>query len=83
MIYPKNHPNQTCGYWLITPNQQILRIEANIFKKRAIIKSASGQLQNNFANDAMLVTINRKITGEIIDKKEEFVLCVCRFGESF
>ena len=22
MIYPKNCPNQTCDYWLITPNQQ-------------------------------------------------------------
>ena len=31
MIYPKNRPNQTCGYWLITPNQQTLCIETNIF----------------------------------------------------
>ena len=31
VIYPKNCPNQTCGYWLITPNQQTLRIETNIF----------------------------------------------------
>ena len=22
VIYPKNRPNQTCDYWLITPNQQ-------------------------------------------------------------
>ena len=20
VIYPKNHPNQACDYWLITPN---------------------------------------------------------------
>ena len=31
VIYPKNHPNQTSGYWLITPNQQTLCIETNIF----------------------------------------------------
>ena len=31
VIYPKNRPNQTCGYWLITPNQQTLCIETNIF----------------------------------------------------
>ena len=30
-IYPKNHPNQTCGYWLITPNQQTFCTETNIF----------------------------------------------------
>ena len=24
MIYPKNRPNQTCGYWLIKQNQQTL-----------------------------------------------------------
>ena len=31
MIYPQNSPNQTCGYWLITPNQQEFYIEADIF----------------------------------------------------
>ena len=31
MLYPKNRPNQTCGYWLIIPNQQTLSIETNIF----------------------------------------------------
>ena len=31
VIYPKNRPNQTRGYWLITPNQQTLCIETNIF----------------------------------------------------
>ena len=31
VIYPKNCPNQTCTYWLITPNQQTLCIETNIF----------------------------------------------------
>ena len=27
VIYFKIRPNQTCGYWLITPNQQTLCIE--------------------------------------------------------
>ena len=27
----QNHPNQTCDYWLITPNQETLCIETNIF----------------------------------------------------
>ena len=31
VTYPKNCPNQTCGYWLITPIQQILCTETNIF----------------------------------------------------
>ena len=31
VIYPKNCPNQTCDYWLITPNPQTLCIETNIF----------------------------------------------------
>ena len=31
VIYPKTHPNQTCGYWLIAPNQQTLCTETNIF----------------------------------------------------
>ena len=29
--YPKNCPKQTCAYWLITPNQQKLFIENDIF----------------------------------------------------
>ena len=31
VIYPTNRQNQACYYWLITPNQQILCIETNIF----------------------------------------------------
>ena len=31
VIYPKSRPNQICDYWLITPNQQTLCIETNIF----------------------------------------------------
>ena len=31
VIHPKNDPNQICGYWLITPNQETLSIETNIF----------------------------------------------------
>ena len=38
VIYTKNCPNQTCDYWLITPNQQTLCIETNIFYHRAITK---------------------------------------------
>ena len=36
VIYPQNRPNQTCDYWLITPNQQTLCIETNIILQRAI-----------------------------------------------
>ena len=35
-IYTKNCSNQTCDYCLITPNQQTLYIETNIFSQRAI-----------------------------------------------
>ena len=42
MIYRKNRPNQTCDYWLITPNQQTLCIETNIFKQRAITNQQAG-----------------------------------------
>ena len=30
VIFLKNCPNQTCGYWLITPIQQTVRSETNI-----------------------------------------------------
>ena len=51
VIYLKKHPNQTCDYWLITPNQitlvlkliffnsgQLQIIERVITKQRAITK---------------------------------------------
>ena len=64
VIYPKNHPNQTCDYWLITSNQQALCIEYNIFTNiitnyKSNYKSASGQLRNNTVNGAMSITVNR------------------------
>ena len=31
-------PEPKCGYWLITPSQQTLCVETNIFKQRAITK---------------------------------------------
>ena len=42
MIYLKNRPNQACDYWFITPKQQTLYIEINIFKQRAIINQQTG-----------------------------------------
>ena len=42
MIYPKNCPNQTCDYWLITSNQQPLCIETNIFYQRAVTNQRAG-----------------------------------------
>ena len=36
--------------------------------QRVNYKSASGQLKNNFANGAMLITINR-VTNDVILKK--------------
>ena len=59
VIYPKNCPNETCGYWLITPNQQMICIETNIAAGN--YKSASGQLQNNSVNGAILITIHHVI----------------------
>ena len=45
MIYPKNRPNQTSGYWLITPNQQTLCIETNIFKQQKITNQWAGNYE--------------------------------------
>ena len=42
VIYPQNCQNQTCGYWLITPNQQTLCMETNIFKQWAITNQWAG-----------------------------------------
>ena len=53
VIYPKNNLNQTCDYWLITPNQETLCIKTSIFN--------SQQLQNNTVNGAVSITINRVI----------------------
>ena len=55
MIYPKNGPNQTCGYWLITPNYQTLWIENDIFNSGQLQISErqlhkNRQLQNNSVN---------------------------------
>ena len=52
MIYPKNRPNQTFGYWLITPNQQFA-LKLVSFDRR--------QLQNNCFNGTMLLTMNHVI----------------------
>ena len=68
MIYPQNLLNQTYGCWLITPNQKTLSIETNIFLSTGNYKSASGQLKNDFANGAMLITINRVINDVILKK---------------
>ena len=51
VIYPQKCPSQAYGYWLITPNQQSICIETNIFFN-------SRQLQNNFVNNAILITIS-------------------------
>ena len=69
VIYPKNLPNQTSGYWLITQNQKTLCIETNIFLTAGNYRSASGQLNNNSVNGAMLITINRVINDVILKKR--------------
>ena len=63
VIYPKNCPNQICGYWLITQNQQKLCIETNIlaadsYKSASVQLQNSGQLQNNFFNGAVLIAMS-------------------------
>ena len=68
VIYPKNLPNQTCGYWLITPNQKTLCIETNMFLTAGNYKSSTGQLKNNSVNGAMLITINHVINNVILKK---------------
>ena len=65
VIYPQSHPNQTCDYWLITPNQQTLFIETILtvsnYKSASEQLQNSGQLQNNTVNGAMSITLNRVI----------------------
>ena len=66
MIYPKNCSNQTCNYWLITPNQQTLYVETNIltagnYKLASRQLENSGQIQNSTINGAMLIATNRVI----------------------
>ena len=40
--FPKNYPKQTSDYWLITPNQQTLFIETDIFQQWAITNQRAG-----------------------------------------
>ena len=47
MIYPQNSPNQTCDYWLITPNHQTFCIETNIFSERVQNNTVSGAVSIN------------------------------------
>ena len=42
VISLKNRSNQACDYWFITPKQQTLCIETNIFKQRAITNQRAG-----------------------------------------
>ena len=42
VIYPRNCPKQTCVYWLITPTQEALCIETNIFYPWAITNHRAG-----------------------------------------
>ena len=51
-----NRSKQTCDYWLITPNQQTLCTETNIFLQRAITKQRA--IQNDIINGAMSISIN-------------------------
>ena len=53
VIYPKNCPSQTYGYWLTSAKQQ---------STVGNHQSASGQLDNNSVNYAMLITIKGVIT---------------------
>ena len=69
VIYPKNLPNQTCSYWLITQNKKTLCIETNIFSTAGNYRSASGQLNNNSVNGAVLITINSVMNDVILKKK--------------
>ena len=39
---PQNCPNQTCGYFLITPSQQTLCIETNISEQQTIANQQVG-----------------------------------------
>ena len=64
VIYLQNHPNQTCNYWIITPNQQTLCIGITRLQEL----QDSGQLQNNSVNSAMLITIKRVIKKLICEK---------------
>ena len=50
----------------MTPNQQTLCIETNIFLIAGNYKSASGQLQNNTVNGTTSITISRVIITVII-----------------
>ena len=71
VVYPKNHPDQTCGFWLITPYQQTLCTETNYLLTAGNYKLASGQLhncwqsQNNSVKGTLPITINRVITLKI------------------
>ena len=60
-INPKNRPNQTCGYWLITPSQQNFWLKL-ISSNKGNHKLASGKLQKTSVNGATLVTVVSTIT---------------------
>ena len=45
VIYFKNRPNQPCDYWFITPKQQTLCIETNIFKQWTIASQWAGNFK--------------------------------------
>ena len=64
MLYPKNHPNHTFDYWLVTPNQQTSYIETDTFTS-GILQNSGWAITKNSVNVAMLITINRVISAVI------------------
>ena len=66
LFIPKITSTKHVINWLITRNQQTLRIETNIFFTGGNYKSMSGQLQNNFVKCAMTITINRVLINKIV-----------------
>ena len=62
VIYSKNPPNETYGYWLITPNQQTV-----CFENYKILQN-SGQLQGNSVYGAMLITITMWFNAKNVTK---------------
>ena len=61
VIYPRNLPNQTCLLFNHTKPTNTLYWNWNLLTA-GNYKSASGQLQNNSVNGAVLITVIRVIT---------------------
>ena len=79
--YKGKHYSLEIGFYRgLKLTNQILKIAERIIEKLIQQQADTGEMQFGFMPNYFYL---EAVTGEISSKKEEFVLCICRFEKSF